>query len=238
MHGHSRSGIGGFDRIVVPVRLDGVDDHLRERHQQAGNDPADEQIADRRVRDQRVEHHRDRWRNDRPDHRRCGGDGRRVADRIAVVARHHVDADAARGGEVRDRRARHAGEDDALHDVDVAEPAAEPADQHVAEAQKLVRHLADVHQLRREQEQRHREQDVAVVEAVEDLLGRGAEIEARQQEIEDRAGDHRIADRQSEQAEAEDRDDADAEWIHHSADPAPISMSGGWPRSARHVRAA
>jgi hypothetical protein len=58
--------------------------------------------------------------------------------------------------EVGDRGARHAGENDTLHNVDVAEAAAEAADQHVAEAQELVGHLADVHQLRREQEQRHR----------------------------------------------------------------------------------
>ena len=227
MHGHSRNGIGASTGIVVAVRLDGVDHHLGERHQQARNDAAEEQVADRRIRDQRVEHHRDRRRDDRPDHRRCRRDGRRVAHRIAVVARHHVDADAPGRGEVGDRRARHAGEDDALHDVDVAEAAAEPADQHVAEAQQLVGHLADVHQLGREQEQRHREQDVAVVEAVQDLLGRGAEIEAGEQQIEDRAGDHRIADRQSEQAEPQDGEDAKSERAGHSADPLPIWMSGG-----------
>ena len=209
IHGHSRSGIGASTGIVVAVRLDGVDRHLGERHQQARNDAAEEQVADRGVRDQRIEHHRDRRRDDRPDHRRRRRDRRRIAHRIAVVARHHVDADAPGAGEVGDRRARHAGEDDALRDVDVAEAAAEAPDQHVAEAQQVVGHLADVHQLGGEQEQRHREQHVAVVQAVEDLLGRGAEVEACEQQIEDRAGDHRIADRQAEQAEAHDGAEAE-----------------------------
>ena len=132
--------------------------------------------------------------------------GRGVAQRITVVARHHVDADAPGACQVGDRGAGHAGEDDALRDVDVAKPAAEAAHQHVAEAQQMVRHLADVHQLGREQEQRDREQHVAVVKAVEDLLGGGAEVEAGKQEIEDRARDHRIADRQAEQSEPKDHD--------------------------------
>ena len=134
--------------------------------------------------------------------------GRRIAHRIAVVARHHVDADAPGAGEIGDRRARHAGEDDALHDVDVAEPAAEAPDQHVAEAQQVIGHLADVHQLGGEQKQRHGEQHIAAVEPVQDLLGRGAEVETCQEQIEDRAGDHRIADRQAEQAERQDREEA------------------------------
>ena len=55
---------------------------------------------------------------------------------------------------------------------------------------------------------RNREQDVAVEQPVEDLLGGGAEVETRQQQIEDRAGDHGMADRQAEGAEQNDRDDA------------------------------
>ena len=227
-------------REVVAMCLDRVDHHLCDRHQQPRDDPAEEQIADGRIRDQRVEHHRDRRRDDRSDHGRCRRDGSGVAHGIAVVAGHHVDADASRRREVRNRRARHAGKDDALDDVDMAEAASETANQHVAKAQELVRHLADVHQLGGEQKERYCEQNVAVVQAVQDLLGRRSQIEVGEQEIEDRAGDHRIADRQSEQAKPQDGADADREGAGagHSADPLPISMSGGWPRSARQVSAA
>src|SRR3546814_14579545 len=84
------------------------------------------------------------------------------------------DLHLAGAGGVGDGRAGHAGEDDALEDVDLGEPTAEAADEGVAEAQQPVGHGADVHQLRREDEQRHRQDDVVGVHAVEYLLGGGA----------------------------------------------------------------
>jgi hypothetical protein len=141
-----------LDRIVAILRDDSVDDHLGQAEQQAGDDAADEQEADRSVGDQRVEHHRDRRRDDRGYHRRGGGDRSRIAARILVIARHHVDDDAAHAGDIGDGGARDAAEDHTLHHGDMAEPAAEAADQRVAEAQQPVRHAADAHQLRREQE--------------------------------------------------------------------------------------
>src|SRR6185437_8585116 len=117
----------------------------------------------------------------------------------------------------------------------MTETAAEAAHQHVAKAQKVVRHLADVHQLGGKQKQRYRQQHVAVVEAVEYLLSRGSKIEVREQEIEDRAGDHGIADRQSQQAKGKDAANCDRKGTVHRADPLPIWISGGWPRMARRV---
>src|SRR3546814_10415661 len=70
------------------------------------------------------------------------------------------DLHLAGAGGVGDGRAGHAGEDDALEDVDLGEPTAEAAYEGVAEAQQPVGHGADVHQLRREDEQRHRQDDV------------------------------------------------------------------------------
>ena len=222
------------------MRLNGVDDHLRQRHQQARNDAAEKQVADRGVRDQRIKHHRNRRRDDRSDDGRRGGDRGGIAHRVPVVARHHVDADAAGAGQIGDRRAGHAGEDDALRDIDVTEAALEAADQHVAEPQQVVRHLADVHQLGGEQEQRHREQHIAVVEAVQDLLGGRSHVQPGQQQVQDRGGDHRIADRQSEQAQPKDGVDTNREWAEetgHSADPAPSWISGARPRSAKYTNA-
>ena len=54
-----------------------------------------------------------------------GGEARRV---LAVRGHHRLHHLAGAGG-VGDGRARHAGEDDALHDVDLGEAAAEAADQ-------------------------------------------------------------------------------------------------------------
>ena len=221
-----------FDRKVVLVRHVAVHAHLRERHQKSRDHAAHEQVADRRVRDQRVDHHRNGRRNDRPDHRRCGGDRRRIADRIAIVLRHHVDADLAGAGEIGNRGAGHAREDDALHDIDVAEAALEAADQHVAERQQVIGHLAEVHQLGGEQEQRHGEQHVAVHETVQNLLRRRSDIEPREQQVENRSSDHRIADRQSEKAQPDDGVDADREWAEkiHITCPEPIWISGARPR--------
>ena len=95
----------------------------------------------------------------------------------------------------------------ALHDVDLRQAAAEAADHGVAEVQQPLGHRADVHQLRREDEQRHGEDDVVGIHAVEQLLGGGAHVEAGEQQIEDRAGDHGVADRQPEEGERGDRDD-------------------------------
>ena len=55
---------------------------------------------------------------------------------VLAVLGHHLLHHLAGAGGVGDRRAGHAGEDDALHDVDLREPAAEAADQRVAEAQQ------------------------------------------------------------------------------------------------------
>ena len=87
--------------------------------------------------------------------------------RVLAVLRHHLLHQLAGARGVRERRARHAGEDDALHDVDVSEAAAEAPDERVAEAQQPLRDAADVHELGGEDEQRNGQQHVAAVHAVE-----------------------------------------------------------------------
>ena len=51
----------------------------------------------------------------------------------------------------------------------------------------------------------------ARIHAVEQLLGGGAHVEAGEQQIEDRAADHRVADRQPEHAQGDDRHDGERE---------------------------
>ncbi len=236
MPGSSRSGVGASTGKVVAARLVGHDRHLRRGHQQAGDDAAEEEVADRGIGDERIDDHRDRRRDDRPDDGGHGGQRRRIARRVlAVLGHHHLHHLAGAGG-IGDGRAGHAGEDDALHDVDVRKAAAEPADDGVAEAQQALGHRADVHQLRGQDEQRHGEDDVVGVHAVQELLGGRSHVEPGQQQIEDRAGDHGVPDRQAEEGKRGDRDDRDRERAGevHTPDPALVGSNsfGALPNSA------
>jgi len=120
----------------------------------------------------------------------------------------------------------------------MGEAAAETADESVAEAEQPIGHRADVHQLRGKDEQRHREDDVIGIHAVQELLGGRAHVEAGKQQIEDRAGDHGVPDRQAEKGEQRDRHDRDREGTGqaHTPDPtlAGSTASGADPRRACH----
>jgi hypothetical protein len=169
-----------------------------------------------------------------PDHGGRRRQRRGEARRILAVLGHHRLHNPAGSGRIRDGRARHAGEDHALDDVDLGQTAAETPDQRIAEAQQALRHRADIHQLRRQDEERHGEDDVVRVHAVEQLLGGDAEILACQQQVEDRAGDHRMADRQAEQRQRDDRQDGEGERAGHTPEPALVgsNSSGALPRMA------
>ena len=192
-----------------------IHDHEADAEHDAGHEAAEKQITDRGIRDQRVKHHRNGRRDDRPDNGGGGRDGAGIGDRVATVLGHHADDNAADADGVGDRGAGHAGKDHIGDDVDVAQPAAKTADQDEAELKQPVGQAADVHQIGGEDEKRDRQQDVAVEQAVEDLLGRGAEIETRQQEIEDRGGDHGVPDRQAERAQEDDGENADGKGRRH-----------------------
>ena len=62
---------------------------------------------------------------------------------------------------------------------------------------------------------RHRQQHVAVEEPVEDLLGGGAEVEPRNEQVEDRGADHRQPDRQAQDRQHDQDDDAQREVAGH-----------------------
>ena len=168
------------------------------------------------------------------DRRQGGGEARRVL----AVLRHHLLHQLARARGVREGRARHAGEDDALHDVDVGEAAAEAPDERVAEAQQPFRDAADGHELGGEDEQRNGQQHEAGVHAVGKLLGGGPHVEAGQEEIENRSADHGVPDRQPEQAEGDDRHDAEREGAGGIHRPeltlVGSKASGSLPRSRCH----
>ena len=75
----------------------------------------------------------------------------------------------------------------ALQHVDLRQPAAESPDERIAKIQQAIRHAAIVHDLGRQDEQRHGEDDVVGVHAVEQLLGDECPCPRRASEIEDRA---------------------------------------------------
>ena len=208
--------------------------------------PAKKQVADRGVGDERVDDDGDRGRDDRADD--CGRRGKCCgkARGVAAVRGHHDLRHLAGAGRVGDGRARHAGEDDRLHDVDMGEAAAEAPHQGVAEMEQALGHRAGVHQFGGEDEQGHGEQDVARVHAVQQLLGGGAHVEAGEPEIEDRAADHGMPDRQAENAQADNREDAEDEGIAdvHRAGPGlsardeaiPAQLACAVSASASHTR--
>ena len=107
----------------------------------------------------------------------------------------------------------------------MAEAAAEATDQHQAEAQQAVGQGADIHQVGGEDEERDRQQYVAVEQAVEQLLRRGAGIEAGQQQVKDGGQDHRMADRQAHESQRDDGDDGDCERAHAGRGPRRASQT-------------
>ncbi len=120
----------------------------------------------------------------------------------------------------------------------MTETAAEATHQHQAELEQAIGQAAAVHQVGGQDEQRHRQQHIAVEQPVQDLLTRGAEVEAGDQQVEDRRADHRQPDRQSERGQRNQRNDAKSKVAgHHTWSPS-VSTPGcgnGAPRQAFHA---
>ena len=158
-----------------------------------------------------------------------GGDGAGIGHRIATVSGHHADDDAPDPDGVGDSGSRHARKNHVRDHVDVAEATAKATDKHKTELQQAVSQATDVHQVGSQDEQGNSEQDVRIEQPIEDLFGSGAEVETRQQQIQDRAGDHGMADRQAQDAEQNDRDDAAGKRRgHRHSGSWAGSLSGGF----------
>ena len=204
--------VGGESPLVRDI---GIHRHQYHAHQQSRHDAAQEQITDRGVRHQRVQHHRDRRRDDRADGRGRRGDRGRITARIAVALGHHLDDDLADTGSVGHGRARHAGEDQARDDVDMAQPALEAAHHANAETQQPLADGAGIHDVGRDDEQRHCQQHEAVVQAIADLLGRDAQILALDGQVDDGPDDDGVRDRRANGGQAEQHDQAHGEGERH-----------------------
>ena len=131
---------------------------------------------------------------------RGGGETRRV---LAVLG-HHDLHELARARRIGQRRARHAGKHDALQHVDLSQAAGEPTDDGVAEAHEPVHDAARTHDGRGQDEQRDRQQQEALVGAVEKLLGHSAHVHALEEQVQDGATEHDLAHGNTQQAEHED----------------------------------
>ena len=68
----------------------------------------------------------------------------------------------------------------------------------------LFQDAAGAHERGGEDEQRDRKKQLACHHAVQQLLGRGPHVEPRDEQPEDGPADHRVGDRQSDQAQADD----------------------------------
>ena len=226
----------GLDREVALAGEPGDERHLCHAEQEARDHPAEEQVADRRVGHERVEHERDRRRDDGTDHRRRCRERRREARRVLAVARHERLHDLAAARGIGERGARHAREHDALHHVHLREPAAIAAHERIAELEQPIHDAAAVHELGGEDEQRHGEEHVARVHAVEQLLGRGPHVEAGDPEVEHRARDHRVPDRQPEQAQRDDGEDGERERTREVHRPEPVLAGSATSTSSPRKR--
>ena len=144
---------------------------------------------------------------------------------------HHADDDLADAGSVRDRRARHAREDQRCDDVDVTEPAAEAAHGGHAELQQPLGDGAGIHDVGGDDEQRHGEQDEALVEPVHQHLAGNADALAVHAQIDKGRNQDGIGDRQPDAGEKEQGEQAQGEFECHlcAAPSCPgWSMSAPW----------
>jgi hypothetical protein len=117
----------------------------------------------------------------------------------------------------------------------VREPSSIATDQRVAESQQPIHDASGVHEFRGEDEQRNGEQQVARVHAIQKLLRGRPHVEPGQPQVEHRAPDHRVPDRQPEQAQGDDRHHGEREWARriHRPELAFVgsAASGSSPRS-------
>jgi hypothetical protein len=147
----------GAPRQATPPGDDRDPQHQRRAHEQARDQPGNQDAAHRDVGHQGIDDQRHAGRDDRPDGRGRGDDGDRKILLVALVL-HRLDDDGAQPRRLGHGRARHAGEDDAGDDVDLRQAAPHRADQRFGESVDTVRDAADIHHLAGVDEERHRQQ--------------------------------------------------------------------------------
>ena len=209
--------------------------HHEDGHHGAGNDAAEEQRADRDVPHHAVDDERQRRRDDRPERRGRGGDADREFGRVAVIL-HRLDLDRAETGRIRDRGARHAGEDHRADDVDVREPAAHPARERDREIVDAVGDAGRVHQIAGQDEERHREQRETVDAARHAVQDHEVRIAGDEMRVDER----RAGERDEHRHAGEQHRDEDERHHDHDRVLSPREiwcvMSSGLRQPARALR--
>ena len=136
-------------------------DPERRRQHEGREDAGEEQLGDRDVGGDAEDDETDARRHDRRDDSRRRDQAGRPT--LVVAGRdHHRQQHRRQRSGVGDRRARQRREQAGGDDGHVAEAAADVADQHQRHVDDALRQAADVHQLAGEQEERHRQQRIAV----------------------------------------------------------------------------
>ncbi len=148
--------LGAHD-VVVAAYPEEHDDAEPDRHQQGRHDRRGEEGAGRDRGQAGVDDGGDARRHHRRDQRGRADDAEREPLRVAG-AQHRRDLQLAQRGRVGDRRAAHPREPQADADADVAEAAADPAEQGEREVEEPVGDAGVVGQAAQQDEQRHGEQ--------------------------------------------------------------------------------
>jgi hypothetical protein len=177
----------------VLVRVIRDRDHHQRGHHESRHDAREEQLSDRHVRHHSVDHERQRRRNDWAERGGSRGDANRKADGVALVV-HRLDLDRAQARGVGDGSTRHAGEDHRADDVDMAQPAFEPADKRQCEIVNAIGDARVVHQVARHDEKRHGEQRKAVDAADHPVDDDERRQVAGEQDVHQRGAGHRDRD--------------------------------------------
>ena len=140
---------GGGRLTLGVVTLDGQHiAHGAHAHaqQDAGDDAGHEHLGDGQTGHGSGHDHGHRRGNDGAQAGRCGGDGHRERNVVALVD-HHGDLDAAQCDGVGQGRAGDAGEDHGCQNICVSQTAGDVADQCVCKVQQLIGDAALIHQV-------------------------------------------------------------------------------------------
>ncbi len=191
--------------------------HHRSRHQASRHKAAEKHRADRSIGDQRVEDHRDRGRHQRAERRRNHRGRGGKTWRITALLRHHPRQHQTRARRVRDRAAAHAGKDQIGDDIHLREAARQMADHGGAEAQQPLDHAARIHHIGDEDEHRHGDEQIAVVEAVHGLVDDQADVLMRRDQIDIACGEHGEAERRAEHSREREHAEQDPQTYGHGA---------------------
>ena len=157
-HKNSRHVDARVGRIVAQLGVDVHRYHLGAGDQQSGQYAGEIQRADRGRDQPAPDDHEDRRRDDDRKHRRHRRDGDREGKVVAFLNL-RIDEDLALARRIGGRGAGDAGKEYRQQDVDLGKRARPMTDHGARQLHQTVGDAADAHQVGRQQEKRHCQQD-------------------------------------------------------------------------------